>query len=74
LGGVFDVEAAVSDSTTTCPYCKRLPGGIHKDGCAIGRRYRKPVGMPKPPKVRKSQPVADIRDCVAGPIKVKWIE
>lgn len=60
----------MSQSKTTCEHCQRPPGGVHKKRCARGKNhYRTARERKAPPKLSPGYPVADIFDCVGGPIK-----
>ncbi|KKM16742.1 hypothetical protein LCGC14_1682790 [marine sediment metagenome] len=59
----------MSESKTVCHHCKRKPGERHKRKCALGRRYRIPDSLRAKTAPPRGYPVANIYDCLAGPIK-----
>ena len=63
----------MSESKTTCRYCMRPPGGVHKKDCRVGKRYARPWAFKPPPRLSYGYPIANIFDCVGGNIKVKCI-
>ena len=62
----------MGEAKTVCHLCGREPGTRHKKKCARGRLYQIPQAWRKMREklhVRATHPIADIDDCVGGPIK-----
>ena len=62
----------MSESKTVCPFCGREPGERHGKKCSRGLLYRispKWRKMREKLHVKASHPIADIDNCVGGPIK-----
>ncbi len=62
-----------SESKTTCNLCERPPGGIHRDKCPRGKNFRRVDALRQKPSPPRGWPIANIHDCVGGPIKTKVI-
>lgn len=62
----------MGEAKTVCHLCKREPGTRHKKSCPKHKNYSIPQAWrkmrDKPYKPR--WPIADIYDCVAGPLKL----
>ena len=62
----------MGEAKTVCPLCERKPGERHKKSCpkhknySISPKWRK---MREKLHVKASHPIADIDNCVGGPIK-----
>ena len=63
----------MGEAKTVCPLCKRKPGTRHKKKCARGKRFYGISAYRQKPCPSASYPIADIYDCVAGPLKLKAI-
>ena len=66
----------MGEAKTVCPLCERKPGTRHKKKCARARLYTIPNAwreMREKLHQPRSYPIANIYDCVMGPIKTKAI-
>lgn len=65
----------MGEAKTICHLCKREPGTRHKKKCARGRLYQIPQAWRKmrDKPYKRQWPIANIYDCVMGPIKTKAI-
>jgi len=63
----------MGESKTVCHHCKRKPGERHKRKCARGKLYYISASLRARPTTPRSYPIANIYDCVAGPLKLKPI-
>ncbi len=66
----------MGEARTICHLCGRKPGERHGAKCSRGRLYKISPAWRKMREalhVKAGYPIANIYDCVAGPLKVKAI-